>query len=83
MGAAMASPQRKEWTEATCAEHDGFLVRKVYDWIKKSDLPSGTHILGCQWGFDIKRYLDGAIARFKARLVVRGDQSATVWRGFY
>jgi hypothetical protein len=73
-GAAMASPQRTEWTAATQKEYDGFLLRQVFDWVKLSTLPTATHILGCQWVFDIKRCFDGTIARFKARLVVRGDQ---------
>ena len=34
-------------------------------------LPSGKNVVGCKWGFKIKRNSDGSIARFKARLVAK------------
>lgn len=35
--------------------------------------PSGN-IIGCHWIFKLKRHSDGTIARYKARLVARGNQ---------
>ncbi|KAE8668407.1 hypothetical protein F3Y22_tig00112339pilonHSYRG00025 [Hibiscus syriacus] len=35
-------------------------------------LPEGRIAIGCQWLFQIKRNLDGSIARHKARLVAKG-----------
>ena len=73
-GEAMTSAQKPSWLEAITSEHDGLLSRDVYEWVRRADLPQGARVLGSRWVFDIKRMSDGVIARFKARLVVRGDQ---------
>jgi hypothetical protein len=73
-GAAMLSAQATKWLKAITAEHDGLLAKGVYTWVKRADVPAGCRILGSRWVFDIKRLSTGVIARFKARLVVRGDQ---------
>eukprot|EP00804_Cyclotella_cryptica_P022604 CCRYP_009465-RA/>CCRYP_009465-RA protein AED:0.35 eAED:0.35 QI:0/-1/0/1/-1/0/1/0/76 len=38
------------------------------------DHPDGAHIIDSTWAFEIKRYPDGLIKKFKARFYVRGDQ---------
>ena len=35
-------------------------------------LPSSKNVVGCKWGFKIKRNSDGSLARYKARLVAKG-----------
>ena len=36
------------------------------------ELPPGKNLIGCTWIFRVKRLSDGAIARYKARLVAQG-----------
>ena len=36
------------------------------------DLPDGKNVVGCRWIFKKKRNADGAVNRYKARLVAQG-----------
>ncbi len=69
----MASNENDLWKEAFQAELDGIKDKMWYEWVDESEA-LGYKIIGSQWVFDIKRLSSGTIARYKARLVVRGDQ---------
>ena len=71
----MSSPYRSDWRGAIKVEYDGIVAKDVFELVEESVATSqGQKILGTQWVFDLKRKFDGSIERFKARLVVRGDQ---------
>ena len=73
-GEALSS-YRSDWRGAIKVEYDGILAKDVFELVDESVAAAlGQKVLGAQWVFDLKRKSDGSIERFKARLVVRGDQ---------
>jgi hypothetical protein len=46
---------------------------KCWDVVAATNVPEGAKVIPTMWVFKIKRFPDGRIRRFKARLVVRGD----------
>ena len=71
--AALSSPQREYWEESIGAEWTGLLSRDTLDFIKRSEVPSGSNIMRCHYVFDLKPRPDGSIEKFKARLVADGN----------
>jgi hypothetical protein len=63
---AIKSPK---WTEAMCEEIESHKINGT--WILM-DRPPNTKLLESRWVYKIKRSIDGSIARWKARLVVKG-----------
>lgn len=59
----------KEWMLAAQQEYDALLKNETWDLVP---LPAHRRAVGCKWAFKIKRHLDGTIARYKGRLVVKG-----------
>lgn len=66
---AMASDEAAEWHKAMCEEMNALknngTWRAVY-------LPPGRKAIGSRWVFKVKHLPDGAIERFKARVVAQG-----------
>ena len=71
---ALAGPHRHEFIDAIKQEIEE--VEKLGTWnvVKRSKVPEGANILQCTWVLRIKRYLDGRLRKFKARICARGDQ---------
>nr|GEU38895.1 zinc finger, CCHC-type [Tanacetum cinerariifolium] len=66
---AMNSRDAAFWKEAIDDEIGSIMENNI--WVL-SDLPSGCKPLGCKWIFERKTKVDGAIDKFKARLVIQG-----------
>ncbi|GJX31721.1 zinc finger, CCHC-type containing protein [Tanacetum coccineum] len=66
---AMQSRDAAFWKEAIDDEIGSIMENNT--WVL-SDLPPGCKSLGCKWIFKKKMKVDGAIDKFKARLVIQG-----------
>lgn len=62
--------QDKAWREAMRLEIDALELNETWD---IQELPPGKIALGCKWVFRIKLKADGTLERYKARLVVVGN----------
>ncbi|CAB79159.1 LTR retrotransposon like protein [Arabidopsis thaliana] len=60
----------KAWREAMSAEIESLRVNQTFSIV---NLPPGKRALGNKWVYKIKYRSDGAIERYKARLVVLGN----------
>ena len=47
---------------------------KVYEKIKKNELPLGTNIISGKWVYKVKPTSTGEVSIFKSRIVARGFQ---------
>jgi hypothetical protein len=70
---AMTGPYREEFLEAMRVEVSELENHQCWDVVAATSVPEGAKVLPTMWVFKIKRYPDGRVRRFKARLVVRGD----------
>ena len=68
---AMASPYKQRFLEAAQVEIDELVEKGT--WREDLKCHATTKIIPSQWVFRIKRTPDGAIKKFKARIVLRGD----------
>jgi hypothetical protein len=66
---AMARPDAAEWELACDDERRAFERMGVYEVVPR---PKGRKVVGSKWVFRIKRGPDGAIQKYKARLVAQG-----------
>jgi Reverse transcriptase (RNA-dependent DNA polymerase) len=65
----MARPDAADWEMVCDAERRAFESMGVYDIVPR---PKGRKVIGSRWVFCIKRGPDGAILKYKARLVAQG-----------
>jgi hypothetical protein len=68
---AMASEDNELWKEAERQEKRSLRAKRVMRKVRRSKIPFGKRTITCRWAYDIKMK-DGAIERYKARLVARG-----------
>ena len=61
------------WREAICKELNGLMSRGTWHYVYLDELPEGTNLMGCHMVFTVKRLSDGAIEKFKCRLVANGN----------
>ena len=66
---AMARADAAEWEAACEAERRAFEHMGVYEVVPR---PQGRKVVGSKWVFRIKRGPDGAIQKYKARIVAQG-----------
>jgi hypothetical protein len=66
---AMSRPDAAEWEVACQAEMRSFEHMSVYEVVPR---PKGKNVVGSKWVFRIKRGPDGAILKYKARVVAQG-----------
>ena len=76
---AMNGPHRDEFIKAMKSEIDDLEKHETWHTVKESEVPAkadGTkaNILPCTWVLRIKRYPDGRLRKFKARICARGDR---------
>ena len=65
----MAHPDAAEWEVACDAEKRAFEHMGVYQVVPR---PKGRRVVGSRWVFRVKRGPDGAILKYKARVVAQG-----------
>jgi hypothetical protein len=66
---AMRRPDAAEWEIACDAEKHAFEHMGVYEVVPR---PKGRKIIGSKWVFRVKCGPDGAIQKYKARVVAQG-----------
>jgi hypothetical protein len=68
---AMNSPEADKWWQA-CEVEMNTLENDLKAWKLVKRLP-GMNVIPSTWAFKLKRYPDGTVKKYKARLCVRGD----------
>lgn len=66
---ALSSSHADQWREAMQEEYESLIKNGTWSLV---DLPPGKRALPCKWVFKSKTNEKGDIARFKARLVIKG-----------
>lgn len=69
---AMSGTHAQQWSQAMKEELDRLEANQTWDLIHKRDIEPGHKPLGGKWVYKVKRDVNGDIARFKARWVVKG-----------
>lgn len=69
---AIQGPNATQWAKAMKEELDQLHKNKIWELIPASEMKPGHQALGGKWVYKIKRDVDGNIARFNARWVVKG-----------
>ena len=70
MAEALRSADAPEWTKAMVSEMESMRTHGVWELVEPP--PKPTNVIGCKWVYKVKRNSDGAIERYKARLVAQG-----------
>lgn len=70
---AMTGEHRAEFVKAMTKEIRELEEKDTWDGVDASTVPADTQSVPLTWVFKIKRFPNGAFAKFKARLCVRGD----------
>ena len=78
---AMASPFKPQWLNAAHAEWTNLIQQRVMEEVSRLEAKSPPIPLG--WVFTYKFDEDGYLVRFKARLVVRGNQQPYTGKDTY
>lgn len=63
--------QSPEWQHAMAEEYKTLVHQGTWTLVPS---PIGANVIGSQWIFKLKKHSDWSIARYKARLVARGNQ---------
>ncbi len=71
---AMTGSYRQEFLDAMQVEIKELEAHNTWIVVKMSEVPKSANILPCTWVFRIKRYPDGRLRKFKARICARGDK---------
>jgi len=71
---ALSSPEADSWLQAMMDEWTSIELNNTWVAVPLSSVPAGLKPLHTKWVFRTKRASDGSVARYKCRLVVRGDQ---------
>ncbi|CAI7888101.1 unnamed protein product [Closterium sp. NIES-53] len=68
---ALSGPLKKEWKAAMDAEFNSLIENETWELV---ELPEGRRPISSKWVFKVKSGADGALERFKSRLVAKGFQ---------
>lgn len=69
---AMHGPNAPQWAQAMTEELDQLHKNNTWTLVHKDEIEPGHRPLGGKWVYRVKGDVDGNIARFKARWVVKG-----------
>lgn len=69
---AMSGPHSQQWAQAMKEELDQLHKNETWSLVDKETVEPDHKPLGGKWVYKVKRNVDGNIARFKARWVVKG-----------
>ncbi len=69
---AMQGPHAAEWARAMEEELDQLHKNETWTLVHQDEMEAGHRALGGKWVYKVKRDVDGKVARFKARWVVKG-----------
>ncbi|KAJ5267756.1 hypothetical protein N7478_010564 [Penicillium angulare] len=64
---AVSGPNQLEWWAAIQKEYASLLEHGTWEKVRREDVPTGDHVIGCKWVFKTK-----ANGMCKARLVIKG-----------
>ena len=67
---AVNGPNKEDWLKALNTEYDALIQNDTWELVLP---PKGRKVLGSHWLLDVKYHASGAVDRFKARLVVQGN----------
>ncbi|CAI7927086.1 unnamed protein product [Closterium sp. NIES-54] len=65
----LSGPQKEEWKAAMDAEFNSLIENGTWELV---ELPEGRRPISSKWVFKVKSGADGALERFKSRLVAKG-----------
>ncbi|CAI7875745.1 unnamed protein product [Closterium sp. NIES-54] len=65
---ALSGPQKEEWKAAMDAEFNSLIENETWELV---ELPEGRRPISSKWVFKVKSGADGALERFKSRLVAK------------
>ncbi|CAI7750598.1 unnamed protein product [Closterium sp. NIES-54] len=68
---ALSGSQKEEWKAAMDAEFNSLIENEAWELV---ELPKGRRPISSKWVFKVKSGADGALERFKSRLVAKGFQ---------
>ncbi len=68
----MQCPNAPQWAQAMEEELDQLTKNETWILVPKNEIEPGHRALGGKWVYKVKRDVNGDIARFKARWVVKG-----------
>ncbi|CAI7740829.1 unnamed protein product [Closterium sp. NIES-54] len=68
---ALSGPQKEEWKAAMDVEFNSLIENGTWELV---ELPEGRRPISSKWVFKVKSGADGALERFKSRLVAKGFQ---------
>ena len=68
----MQGPNASQWVQAMTEKLDQLHKNDTWTLVPKDKIEPGHRPLGGKWVYKVKRDVDGNIARFKARWVVKG-----------
>ena len=68
----MQGPNATQWAKAMEEELDQLRKNKIWELIPASGMKPSHRVLGGKWVYRVKRDVNGNIARFKARWMVKG-----------
>ena len=78
MSNVLNTDEPESFAEAKDASHSQLAMQEEYESILKNDtwdlinLPSDKKVIRCRWVYKVKYQFDGAIDRYKDRLVAKG-----------
>ena len=74
---AVKSPEKEQWNQAMDGEMESLSANKVWE---LTTIPPGKGAVGSKWVYKVKTGEDGAVQRYKARLVAINDRGLTMTR---